>query len=72
MTMRKLLDAEGLAAAIGCKKPTVRSWTRYTDIPRYKASRLVRFDLDEVLAWIKAGGPRRTSRQAARSGTASQ
>ena len=32
----------------------VRKWTRLTDIPHIKVGRVVRFDRNEVLAWLKA------------------
>jgi excisionase family DNA binding protein len=49
-----LVDARGLASRLGVKLPTIRAWTRSTDLPRIQCGRLVRFDYSEVLAWLRA------------------
>lgn len=54
MDSSTLLDAADLAEKLKVKKPTVRFWCRTTDIPRLKLGRLVRFDYDEVLAWLRS------------------
>jgi excisionase family DNA binding protein len=68
--MTKLFyNVDELAATIGVKVPTIRLWTCYGDIPRTKMGRLVRFKLEDVLAWIQQGGPQRIKRKAGQTET---
>lgn len=53
METRRLIDAAKLAGLLDIKTTTVRMWTRTTDIPRIRCGRLVRYDFDEVLAWLR-------------------
>ena len=56
---KRLVDARELADALALKVSTIRCWTRTTDLPLYRCGRATRFDVDEVLRWIRSGGPRR-------------
>lgn len=50
-----LLNAEGLARALGLKPATVLKWHRQKRIPARKLShKTLRFDLTEVLAALEA------------------
>jgi excisionase family DNA binding protein len=56
-----LVDACELARRLAVKVPTIRAWTRLTDIPRTRCGRLVRFDYENVLSWFRARGARKVS-----------
>jgi len=59
----QLVDAPRLAAALCIKVPTVRTWLQTSDdIPVIRIGRLVRFDPDAVLAWLREGGPGRAAK----------
>lgn len=47
------VDFKGVAQEIGVSPFTVRAWVRTRYIPFLKAGRLVRFDLEEVRAWLR-------------------
>lgn len=47
-----LLDIVGLSRAIGVKSKTVYSWVHTRQIPHVKVGRLVKFDLNDIEAWI--------------------
>lgn len=47
------VDAKKLAAALDVKLPTVRKWVHSTDIPHLKVGRLTRFQLAEVVEWLR-------------------
>ena len=51
----KLLDVDGLAAALDASKAWIYERTRRKDnpIPFYRVGRAVRFDLTEVKAWLR-------------------
>src|ERR1043165_8023605 len=51
----KLLDVDGLAAALDASKAWVYERSRRKDnpIPFYRVGRAVRFDLTEVKAWLR-------------------
>lgn len=49
----KLLDVDQLAEALSVDKSWIYSRTRTDEIPHYKIGKYRRFDLDEVLAWLK-------------------
>lgn len=51
MTVRQLLDVNGVAAMLGCKPCYVRRLVWERRIPYYKIGKFVRFDLEEVEAW---------------------
>jgi DNA binding domain, excisionase family len=42
-----------LAAILSISKLTIYGWTERREVPFYKIGRLVRFDLDEIQAWLK-------------------
>jgi predicted DNA-binding transcriptional regulator AlpA len=48
-----LVDARALAAFLSVSLPSIRKFTRLTDIPRVHIGAAVRFDRAEVLAWLK-------------------
>ena len=50
---RSLIAANVLAGQLGIKTQTVYLWVRQKRIPFYRVGRLVKFDLDEVLAHFK-------------------
>lgn len=50
---RSLIAADVLARKLGIKTQTVYLWVRQKRIPFYRVGRLVKFDLDEVLAHFK-------------------
>jgi predicted DNA-binding transcriptional regulator AlpA len=56
---RLLVDYRGLAKALGLTERWVKAQTtrhalaRRDPIPHFKIGRLVRFDIDEVIAWLR-------------------
>lgn len=50
---RALVTADVLAEQLGIKTQTVYLWVRQKRLPFYRVGRLVKFDLDEVLAHFK-------------------
>lgn len=50
---RSLITADALSQQLGIKTQTVYLWVRQKRIPFYRVGRLVKFDLDEVLAHFK-------------------
>ncbi len=50
---RSLVSADDLSRHLGIKTQTVYLWVRQQRIPFYRVGRLVKFDLDEVLAYFK-------------------
>lgn len=52
---RKLVSPEALAAELGVSVRTIHRWVRRNEIPFMRAGRLLRFDLDEVLAAMRNG-----------------
>lgn len=52
MDSQTFLDERQLASTIGCSVPAIRHWRR-GGLPYYRFGRLVRFRLDDVLAWFK-------------------
>ena len=62
-----LIDARELAAALRVKLPTIRAWAQSGEMPVIRMSRLIRFDLDEVLAWARSGGPGRAAAKRAQA-----
>jgi hypothetical protein len=54
---RKLVTAEVVAEALVVQPTTIKLWGKTGFIPRYEiAPRIVRYDLDEVIATVKAKG----------------
>lgn len=53
-TTPRLVDARALSACLSVREATIRAWTRTTDMPRIRCGRLVRFDVAEVVAWLRA------------------
>lgn len=55
---RALVTADVLAEQLGIKTQTVYLWVRQKRLPFYRVGRLVKFDLDEVLAHFKVEAER--------------
>jgi excisionase family DNA binding protein len=55
---RALVTADVLAEQLGIKTQTVYVWVRQKRLPFYRVGRLVKFDLDEVLAHFKVEAER--------------
>ena len=53
MTIKKLLTVTEVAEWLGAKKFTIYSWVHERRIPHKKAGRLLRFDEDEIEAWLQ-------------------
>ena len=53
MPIKKLLTVNEVAEWLGAKKFTVYSWVHEGRIPHKKAGRLLRFDQDEIEAWLR-------------------
>jgi excisionase family DNA binding protein len=53
MTIKKLLTVTEVAEWLGAKKFTIYSWVHEHRIPHKKAGRLLRFDEDEIEAWLR-------------------
>ena len=49
------LSVEEIAAHLGVKKDTIYKWVRTTDIPYHKVGRLLKFQVQEVDNWVRAG-----------------
>jgi excisionase family DNA binding protein len=56
--MSTLFTASEIAARLRIALPTVRLWTRTAAMPHLRMGRLIRYRIDDVLAWLEAGGPR--------------
>jgi excisionase family DNA binding protein len=50
--VNKYLSVQELSEALGISEETVYSWTSQKRIPFIKVGRCVRFDQDEVKAWL--------------------
>ena len=50
--MRTLMNAEQVSQYLGVKVSTIRKWTHYRYIPHIKIRGTVRFDRDEIDAWL--------------------
>jgi excisionase family DNA binding protein len=51
------LSADDIAAHLGVTKDTVYVWIADRRMPAHKLGRLWRFQVSEVDAWVRAGGP---------------
>lgn len=49
----KLLTINELSLFLKVKKSTLYSWVHNSSVPFYKLNGLLRFDLDEIMEWIK-------------------
>jgi len=49
------LSVDEIAAHLGIKKDTVYKWVRTTDIPYHKVGKLLKFQIQEVDDWVRAG-----------------
>ena len=56
MSERRIIDSEELARVFGVTVETVRGWVRERRVPFIRVSRrIVRFDLEDVLAALRQG-----------------
>ena len=51
--MENLMNIEQVAEILGVKVSTIYSWVSAGLIPCIKLNRLVRFDRNEILEWVK-------------------
>ena len=49
---KRLVNTQELAKYIGITEGTARVWCCHKKIPYVKVGRLVRFDLDDIDAWV--------------------
>ena len=52
--MKHYLDITTLAERLGIKRSTLYAWAEQGNIPHLKLGRLLRFDPDEIEAWLQA------------------
>ena len=48
----KLVGIQKIAEILDTSPKTIYDWTATRKIPHYKLGRLVKFDIDEVMAWL--------------------
>ncbi len=51
----QLVSIKTIADLLSVKRSTIYSWVHNGTIPFHKLNGLIRFDMDEIEAWIKAG-----------------
>ena len=51
--MDKLINVEDVAEILGVSKATVNKMMKERGMPHLKVGKLVRFDRDDVLVWMK-------------------
>ena len=51
--MPQLIDAEQLSLILGVKDGTIYDWVSRGKIPHVRLERLIRFDMDEINAWLQ-------------------
>jgi excisionase family DNA binding protein len=49
----RLIDIQTLSTMLSVKPKTIYDWIRKDKIPFYKMNRLVRFNYDEILRWLR-------------------
>lgn len=60
---KKLLTPAEIAALLQVKESTVRAWARrHSSMPRVQAGKLLRFEEEPVLEWLRGGGARLPTR----------
>jgi excisionase family DNA binding protein len=52
--MKQYLDIAALAERLQIKRSTLYAWTEQGSIPHLKLGRLIRFDPDEIEAWLQS------------------
>jgi len=52
--MQNLIRPDQLAEALGVAQGTIYSWCRQKKIPFLQLEKCIRFDPDEIEAWLKA------------------
>lgn len=55
--MNNLLTASEIAVHLRVALPTIRIWTRKGGMPHLRLGWLIRYRVDDVIAWIEAGRP---------------
>ena len=51
--MKNLVSIEKISEILDINVKTIYDWTSTRKIPHYKLGRLVKFDVDEVMAWLQ-------------------
>ena len=49
----KLVGIEKIAELLDTSPKTIYDWTSTRKIPHYKVGRLVKFDIDAIMAWLE-------------------
>jgi Prophage CP4-57 regulatory protein (AlpA). len=52
--MKNLVSIEKISEILDINVKTIYDWTSTRKIPHYKLGRLVKFDVDEVMAWLQS------------------
>lgn len=61
---KPLRTIEGMAEVLSIRPGTMRLWViQYPDLPKIRLGRLLRFDEDAVLEWVRAGNARPVTRE---------
>ena len=60
--MEKLIDVRQLAEILCVKPSTIYGWIHEDSIPYYKINRLVRFNLREIMEWLRQKNSRKIKR----------
>lgn len=51
--MKKLINIKELSVYLDVKPSTIYGWTSTRQIPFYKISKLIRFNIDEIDKWLE-------------------
>ena len=49
----ELIDVQTLSKLLSVKPKTIYDWVHENKIPHYKLGKLVRFNMEEILKWLK-------------------
>ncbi|MCK4846791.1 MAG: helix-turn-helix domain-containing protein [Deltaproteobacteria bacterium] len=49
----KLVDVKEICELLNVKKSTIHVWIRNGTIPSYRLNGLIRFNMDEIIEWVK-------------------
>ncbi len=55
------LSVEEIAVHLGIKKDTVYKWVAKKHLPTHKVGRLLKFDKEEIDAWVRSGSAAESS-----------
>ncbi len=50
---KRLLSIDEMADFLGVRPKTIYAWVHTRKIPHFKIGRLVKFDLNDIRAWLK-------------------